>query len=456
MAGAYGNPTGGGGGGGANVTANPAGDATGTLLKLLIGSIVYKLSAAWADITGAPGKASVSDTITGTVDTEYVTPLGAEGAYGFAKDLAEDMYGPWRGVNEHDTIQGGIPANQGWADSNAEIAAIGDFITASDAGVPATGAVIYRSATWAGRPSDMTAGLDFQTTVGDAVARYFLCLDDDPTPSRHLFKRNGNAWTAIAWTDDTDGVRARHYTEPDGAEIRVLHTNWGHGINVPGLSYADGGLVLFSAGRPYYLVPQDVQTVDGIVWSRKDFSFARLDGQNVTAAFKAAVQGANETEVLSAFTRVVAGLASAGDDRYSYIVLGGHEQITFSVADDLDDVDSNDHRLSEAVKERAWVRIGTHWTGEIVSLDSRYLSQGRPQYNVFVKTRSGAVPAIGQVDVVQIIGEDVHRGQLAAVAFTGEPTDLEGVPDVPASNGTYKLRATRASGGVTWSWVDDS
>lgn len=45
---------GGGGGGGSDVEANPAGNPTGLLTKLGINSAVWRLGAAWADITGKP------------------------------------------------------------------------------------------------------------------------------------------------------------------------------------------------------------------------------------------------------------------------------------------------------------------------------------------------------------------------------------------------------------------
>ena len=57
---------------------------------------------------------------------------------------------------------------------------------------------------------------------------------------------------------------------------------------------------------------------------------------NVTAALKAAIQGPNEEEDLTGtFQRVVYGLESSGDDRYSYNETVPN--ITFSVANDLTD-----------------------------------------------------------------------------------------------------------------------
>ena len=66
---------------------------------------------------------------------------------------------------------------------------------------------------------------------------------------------------------------------------------------------------------------------------------------------------------------------------------------------------------------RAWIKIGEHWEGEIVSLEDRYLSQQRAQYRVIVKTLSGTVPAVGQSDTIEIVGEDIHRGEMGWWTF---------------------------------------
>ena len=137
---------------------------------------------------------------------------------------------------------------------------------------------------------------------------------------------------------------------------------------------------------------------------------------NLTHAFKSAIQGPNEEEDLTGtFQRYAFGLESSGDNRYSYN--SGVPNITFSVENDPDTVGSNDYKLKQAIKIRAWIKIGEHWTGEIVSLEERYLSQNRAQYRVVIKTLEGTLPAVGQSDTVEIVGEDVHRGEIGWWAF---------------------------------------
>ena len=150
--------------------------------------------------------------------------------------------------------------------------------------------------------------------------------------------------------------------------------------------------------------------------------FVLTDGSNVTIALKNAIQGANEDENLAGdFERVASGLASTGDNRYSVSLLQDDTySITFSVANDINNESSNDFKLNEAIKLLAWVNIGDHWEGSIEALNARYLSNNRAQYLVTVRTISGTIPAIGQTDAVEIVGEDVHRGQLGTWAFKKE------------------------------------
>ena len=149
------------------------------------------------------------------------------------------------------------------------------------------------------------------------------------------------------------------------------------------------------------------------------------DGSNVTDKLREVIQGRNEDEILENFTRVASGLASGGDNRYS---ISGNT-ITFSVAADsgYEDEDSitNDAKFHRAGIERAWIAIGA-WIVQIESVNARYISQGRAQYLVTYDTIEGTAPALAAVSPVEIIGEDVHRGQLAKVAFRNNTPNIGG------------------------------
>ena len=148
-----------------------------------------------------------------------------------------------------------------------------------------------------------------------------------------------------------------------------------------------------------------------------DRSFVRRDGSNVTDELRDAVLGEAIDEELGVFTRVAAGLASGGDNRFS-----SAGTLTLSVAADAnyqsDTAVTNDAKLWRAAKERAWIRFGNGYEIEIVSLSARYLSEGRAQYQLDdYDVLSGAVVGLNSQTSVTVIGEHVDRGQLTQVAF---------------------------------------
>ena len=160
--------------------------------------------------------------------------------------------------------------------------------------------------------------------------------------------------------------------------------------------------------------------------------WVETDGSNVTDEFREIIQGRNEDEDLSNFTRVASGLASGGDNRYS---ISG-STVTFSVAVDSNYTDENstsdDAKFYRAGIERAWIMIG-NWLIEIDSINTRYISQGRAQYLVTYNVISGTAPALNSTSSLEIIGEDVHRGQLVKVAFRDNNPNISGTD---ASNPT--------------------
>ena len=63
----------------------------------------------------------------------------------------------------------------------------------------------------------------------------------------------------------------------------------------------------------------------------------------------------------------------------------------------------------------------------IVSLGQRYIGSNRAQYLITSwKVRTGTAPGLNTSTSVDVVGEDVHRGQLAEVAFSGDAADLTG------------------------------
>ena len=175
--------------------------------------------------------------------------------------------------------------------------------------------------------------------------------------------------------------------------------------------------------------------------------WVRTDGSNVTPELVEAIQGSNEDEDLGTFTRVALGQEQSGDNRFG---VGG--ALVFSVAEDANyqsaTSDTNDAKLWRAAKERAWVRFGNGWEIEIVSLSARYIGTGRAQYSIGTwNVIAGTAPGLNSTTSVTIIGEDVHRGQLDDIAFTGLQRHGTALPSTCTVGLVFLL--TQASGGNT-------
>ena len=188
--------------------------------------------------------------------------------------------------------------------------------------------------------------------------------------------------------------------------------------------------------------------------------WVKTDGSNVTDRLVEVIQGSNESEELGSFQRVAAGLASGGDNRFSYSISG----MTFSVATDSSYEDSNsttnDAKLWRAIKERAWIRFGNGFEISITGYTERYISQGRAQYLVNFSDIKGAVIGLNSSTTVTIVGEDVHRGQLTTASFRDEystehqylrttgGTDKDVVAEAPDTAPTADSEKLATSGGI--------
>ena len=241
-----------------------------------------------------------------------------------------------------------------------------------------------------------------------------------------------------------------------GAAVSVGQGNaayWYVPVTVTWVGDPSTGLAASDNGNVWKLSAHDPSTLD------VDLPYEAIgnppwlltDGRNVTAETKEAIQGSNETEVLGNFTRVAAGLASQGDDRWSYEA----PTLTLSVAGDSDyesaGSNTNDAKLYRALKERAWLVIGG-WEIAIKALTQRYTSSGgRAQYQVddFDVVR-GAAPALASVSAVSIVGEDVHRGQISGQAYREED------PNIGGKGGTKGQAWLRGSGDedADWGWPE--
>ena len=165
-------------------------------------------------------------------------------------------------------------------------------------------------------------------------------------------------------------------------------------------------------------------------------------------------------QVLSATYEATFGDIEAGDGKINVgAVLGGSATVTWGVraAEALDgggNLPKADILSILTLHHRITVYTGSAVFKGTISGYGGGVGAYPYQVTVSDATKAGA---FGDGDAIKIKLESalVDRDELADVAFSGELTDLENMPDVPASNGAYRLRATRSGQGVAFSWVAD-
>ena len=165
--------------------------------------------------------------------------------------------------------------------------------------------------------------------------------------------------------------------------------------------------------------------------------------------------------VLSATYETTAGDVDAGDGLIHVgAISGGSATVTWGIRDSeaIDgggDLPKADIQAILTLHHRITIYAGSKvFKGSITGYGG---GSGSYPYQLTVSgaTLTGNAFTDAAAMKVKLESAIVDRDEFAEVAFSGELTDLEGVPDVPAANGTYKLRATRSNTGVTFSWVTD-
>ena len=159
-----------------------------------------------------------------------------------------------------------------------------------------------------------------------------------------------------------------------------------------------------------------------------------VDGSNVTEDTKRAIQGRNETVTLQNDYTV----GSSAD--YRVHITTASKQIVVrlpsSQVDSSDDVD-----LSRVLIGYAWINLDGWYVEVVANAVRSVIGSGLNFTFNYVEVDDtnipqGTQPSVGTVLKPQVIGEDVHRGQLANVAFSGDYDDLSGTPDEPAKSGS--------------------
>ena len=172
-----------------------------------------------------------------------------------------------------------------------------------------------------------------------------------------------------------------------------------------------------------------------------DPPWIRTDGTNVTQAVKDAVQGDNESVTLSQDFRV----NTTNVDYYVGRTVASKQlriRLPSSAANTRADTD-----LQRLLQPAAWVQIGD-WVADITTNFTRSVIGTSLTFAFNYEEVSGTYPTGSDTVKVTVIGEDVHRGQLARQSFKEES------PSVAGKGGTQGQVWTRGTGDENADWAD--
>lgn len=151
--------------------------------------------------------------------------------------------------------------------------------------------------------------------------------------------------------------------------------------------------------------------------------FTKTDGSNVTDALIAAIQGDNETVRLgNTFT-----MNNTGATRYVSISTAG-ELLVMMIKITSNDTD-DDEDLQRLLKNAAWARIGADWVVDVTTNANRSVYAGNPGaiiYTFNYIVLEGTQPADDANVLIEVVGKDTHRGELARQSFSQEDPSIDG------------------------------
>ena len=165
------------------------------------------------------------------------------------------------------------------------------------------------------------------------------------------------------------------------------------------------------------------------------------DGSNVTQAVKDAVQGDNESVLLSQQFRV-----DTTNVEYYVARTVASKQLRIRLPSSAANTQI-DEDLKRLLQPAAWVDIGG-WRGDITTNATRSIIGTSLTFSFNYDDLGGTFPTGSTPVDVEVIGEDVHRGQLVRPVFVAED------PNIAGKGGTSGQVWTRGSTDEDADWAD--
>ena len=191
----------------------------------------------------------------------------------------------------------------------------------------------------------------------------------------------------------------------------------------------------------------DIPTADVLGGDGRWF---RVDGTNVEQATKDAIQGDNETVKLGAQFRVD---VTNVDYYVSFSEIGGVPTVRVRIpwgSTPTQQAQQISADLARLLKPAAWLQVGDFTMDITTNYTLATIGTSRTFTANYAVVGDGTVPTGSVLRDAYVVGEDVHRGQIARQGFKEES------PSIGGKGGTAGQVWTRGSGDYNAGWEDSA
>ena len=191
----------------------------------------------------------------------------------------------------------------------------------------------------------------------------------------------------------------------------------------------------------------DIPTADVLGGDGRWF---RVDGTNVEQATKDAIQGDNETVKLGAQFRVD---VTNVDYYVSFSEIGGVPTVRVRIpwgSTPTQQAQQISADLARLLKPAAWLQVGDFTMDITTNYTLATIGTSRTFTANYAVVGDGTVPTGSALRDAYVVGEDVHRGQIARQGFKEES------PSIGGKGGTAGQVWTRGSGDYNAGWEDSA
>ena len=246
---------------------------------------------------------------------------------------------------------------------------------------------------------------------------------------------SGTVFHVSIWNDPT-----KKMTITTSGDSSVTGSGSAQVLNASATVSGVSGITDVADFGDYFLIAEEEPTQLAVEIPYTDIlgaPWVKTDGSNVTDALKSRIQGDNESQFLSQDFRVN---VTNVDSYVQFSVSGSLNVITIRI---LKTNTADAAILTRLLHPDSWVRVGDFEINITSNRSIANIGTGTT-FTANYTVVNGAKPTGSSTYKVEVVGEDVHRGQLARAAFKDE------TPSVAGKGGTDGQVWTKTSDGVDW------